>query len=70
METLALLASRGADPRVRDDAGETAADLAQRRGHAAFAAACRDGETVFSFSLLRNGKRISFLSFPLRRRRS
>jgi tetratricopeptide (TPR) repeat protein len=47
METLALLASRGADPRVRDDAGETAADLAQRRGHAAFAAACRDGETVF-----------------------
>jgi len=48
MEALALLAASGADPRVRDEAGETAADVAARRGHASFASACRDGETVFS----------------------
>ena len=48
MEALALLAASGADPRVRDEAGETAADVAARRGHASFAPACRDGEAVFS----------------------
>ena len=48
MEALALLAASGADPRVRDEAGETAADVAARRGHASFASACRDGEAVFS----------------------
>ena len=32
MEALALLAASGADPRVRDEAGETAADVAARRG--------------------------------------
>ena len=56
LETLATLASFGADPRVRDDAGETAADLAARRGHARFAAACRDGETIFRSRFSGTGK--------------
>ena len=44
---LRLLASFGSDPRARDLDGFSAADVAERRGHVAFAESCRQGERVF-----------------------
>ena len=44
VELLHVLASYGVDPCVRCDAGERAGDVAARREHVAFAAACREGE--------------------------
>ena len=55
-EALAALAAAGADPRAEDDAGETAADVAARRGHASFAAACRDGEAAFEVFVRGRGR--------------